>query len=66
MTNSFARTALVRHVVGAFAALLVLGTVAGCGGRQAPPSEGTCHAWRRWVPPHEENGQMVEGHCEDR
>ena len=49
MTNSSARTALVRHVVGALAALFVLGTVAGCGGRQAPPTEGTCHAWRRWA-----------------
>lgn len=35
-----------------------------CGGRQRPPENGTCNAGRRWVPPHDEGGQRVDGHCE--
>jgi hypothetical protein len=34
-----------------------------CGGRQRPPESGSCRAGREWVPPHEENGQWVDGYC---
>ncbi|AKF09757.1 hypothetical protein DB32_006906 [Sandaracinus amylolyticus] len=36
----------------------------GCGGRQQPPTTGTCHPGREWVPPaQDENGQWRDGYC---
>ncbi len=48
-------------VVVVLAASIVLPA---CGGRQRPPENGTCNAGRRWVAPHDEGGQRVDGHCE--
>ncbi|MDQ3033548.1 MAG: hypothetical protein M3Y87_14105 [Myxococcota bacterium] len=42
-------------------------SVVGCGGRQTPPSEGTCHPWREWVPPQQNaQGEWQDGYCRDR
>ena len=43
--------------------LLLAALASACGGRQRPPEQGTCHPGREWVPPHQENGQWVDGYC---
>lgn len=61
-------SAMGRSLLGLMAAvMLVGGLAAGCGGRQRPPESGTCHPWREWVAPHQdEHGNWVEGYCRDR
>lgn len=53
-------------VMALMAAFVAVSLVAGCGGRQRPPASGSCRSGREWVPPHEENGQMMDGYCRDR
>lgn len=60
------RTMVWRAAACVLGVALAFGAVAGCGGRQRPPEQGTCHPWREWVPPHQENGQWVDGYCRDR
>ena len=49
------------------AALVAVSLLAvGCGGRQRPPESGECRSGREWVPPHEENGVMMDGYFRDR
>ena len=56
----------VRPIVMALmAALVAASLVAGCGGRQRPPERGSCRSGREWVPPHSENGVMMDGYCRD-
>lgn len=51
----------------AIAALVTASLISvGCGGRQRPPETGSCRSGREWVPPHQENGQWVDGYCRDR
>jgi hypothetical protein len=58
---------VVRLVVGLVGALLLCGALFGCGGAQPPPQDGTCHAWREWVPPQQdEDGAWHSGYCRDR
>ncbi len=56
------------RVIGAImATLLVCGALVACGGPQPPPSEGNCHPWREWVPPHQDDdGEWHSGYCRDR
>lgn len=57
----------VRSLVKVGMAALVAASllVVGCGGRQRPPESGSCRSGREWVPPHEENGTMMDGYCRD-
>lgn len=59
----FARTAGIIAAVGA--TLFLGGAMVGCGAPQ-PPEEGSCHAWREWVPPEQnEEGEWQSGYCRD-
>ncbi len=63
-TSMMKRTGMSLMALVAFVA--VLGSV-GCGGRQTPPAEGSCHPWREWVPPQRDsNGQWRDGYCRER
>lgn len=65
MTNSMrSGSRLLAFLLGV---AIACGVAAGCGGRQQPPTTGTCHPWREWVPPQrDENGQWRDGYCRDR
>jgi len=58
----------VFRMIGAImGALLVCGALVGCGGPQAPPESGSCHQWREWVPPQQnDDGEWTSGYCRDR
>ncbi|WP_157069703.1 hypothetical protein [Sandaracinus amylolyticus] len=59
MTNSKGRIA-----AGIVAVVMACTALVGCGGRQQPPTTGTCHPGREWVPPaQDENGQWRDGYC---
>ena len=55
-----------RIALAALAVTVILaGMLGGCGAAP-PPTEGTCHPWREWVPPAEdEDGDMQDGYCRD-
>lgn len=55
---------MTRFTITALVALSLFAVA--CGGRQTPPSSGSCRAGREWVPPHEENGTMQDGYCRNR
>lgn len=59
-------TKLVKALTIAALVTVTAGIGAGCGGRQQPPSEGTCHPWREWVPPEQVDGTWHDGYCRER
>jgi len=64
MTISLGKVRLVASMIGL---LVAVAASTGCGGRQTPPAEGSCHPWREWVPPaRDANGQWQDGYCRDR
>jgi len=60
MTN---RMVMSGRVAAAIVAVVLACTAFGCGGRQTPPSTGTCHPGREWVPPQQVDGQWRDGYC---
>lgn len=61
MTN---RMVMSGRVVAAVVAVVMGSAVfAGCGGRQQPPTTGTCHPGREWVPPQQVDGEWRDGYC---
>lgn len=64
MTISIGKARAVALTMGL---LLAVSLAAGCGGRQTPPAQGTCHPWREWVPPERDShGVWQDGYCRDR